>query len=162
MYLAYVVHLSLSRMVAPRSVMLFLHSSCAVTISTFIKVNGFEQLCINFANEKLQQMFNKHTFTLEEDTYKKEGVPFKHVEFHDSQPLLDFLGLPASGVSKDGVFPILDEQTMVREVVMQVTCVCCIGDVCVGACFFIGWKWNGRNLLEQGEVVTQNQDYIDE
>lgn len=54
--------------------------------------NSFEQLCINFANEKLQQMFNRHTFTLEEETYIAEGINFKHTEFHDSQPLLSFLG----------------------------------------------------------------------
>jgi myosin heavy subunit len=75
------------------------------------KLNRFEQLCINFANEKLQQMFNRHTFTLEEETYKKEGVPYDSVKFHDSQPLLDLLGVREVGRSRDGLFQILDEQT---------------------------------------------------
>ena len=79
------------------------------------KKNGFEQLCINFANEKLQQMFNKHTFLLEEETYAREGVPFEHVAFYDSQPMLTFLGLPAKGKPKGGLFGILDEQTAVQS-----------------------------------------------
>ena len=39
--------------------------------------NYFEQLSINFANEKLQQMFNKHTFQLETETYESEEIEFE-------------------------------------------------------------------------------------
>lgn len=76
-------------------------------------VNSFEQLSINFANEKLQQLFNRHTFLLEERTYEEEGIQFDHIEFHDSQPLLSFLGLGSDSQVRDGVFQILDEQTAV-------------------------------------------------
>jgi myosin heavy subunit len=79
------------------------------------KQNSFEQLCINFANEKLQQMFNKHTFLLEEKTYREEGIAFDPVHFYDSQPLLDLLGLPVSGVAKMSVFQQLDEQTAMAK-----------------------------------------------
>lgn len=47
--------------------------------------NGFEQLCINFANEMLQQQFNKHIFVLEQERYKKEGIHVSVVEFADNQ-----------------------------------------------------------------------------
>lgn len=53
--------------------------------------NGFEQLCINFTNEKLQQHFNAHTFKEEERTYLSEEVPYDPVPFIDNQPVLDLL-----------------------------------------------------------------------
>ncbi len=53
--------------------------------------NGFEQLCINFTNEKLQQHFNAHTFKEEEKTYQSEEVPYTPVAFIDNQPVLDLL-----------------------------------------------------------------------
>ena len=37
------------------------------------------QLCINFTNERLQQKFNRNTFSLEETLYQEEGVPFDKV-----------------------------------------------------------------------------------
>ena len=80
------------------------------------KKNSIEQLCINFANEKLQQMFNRHTFTLEEKTYEDEGIEFKHIEFHDSQPLLNMLGLPAKGKKlRHSIYGCLDDITSTNQ-----------------------------------------------
>eukprot|EP00798_Chlamydomonas_sp_ICE-L_P007452 gene7452-592_t len=51
--------------------------------------NSFEQLCINYANERLQQQFTRHLFTLEQQEYEAEGIDWTKVEFIDNQQSLD-------------------------------------------------------------------------
>lgn len=55
------------------------------------EVNRFEQFCINFANEKMQQHFNEHIFTMEQQEYKNDGVDVAHVSFVDNQECLDMI-----------------------------------------------------------------------
>jgi len=70
--------------------------------------NSFEQLCINFTNEMLQQHFNYQTFKLEEAVYKAEGISFQHIEFIDNQPMLDLIAK-----RPHGLLPLLDEELIV-------------------------------------------------
>ena len=56
-----------------------------------LQSNSFEQLCINFTNEMLQQHFNNNTFKLEEKLYKSEGIEFEHIEFIDNEPMIDLI-----------------------------------------------------------------------
>ena len=62
------------------------------------EVNSFEQLCINFANEKLQQHFNEYTFKLEETVYHSEEIEFFHIDFIDNQPILDMIEKKPKGL----------------------------------------------------------------
>uniref|UniRef100_A0A061S4R7 Myosin-1-like isoform x1 n=1 Tax=Tetraselmis sp. GSL018 TaxID=582737 RepID=A0A061S4R7_9CHLO len=72
------------------------------------KTNSFEQLCINFANERLQQQFNKYLFKLEQQEYQSEGIDWDHVDFEDNQACVDLIEqrMPR-GV---GIISLLDEE----------------------------------------------------
>ena len=72
------------------------------------KHNSFEQLCINFTNEMLQQHFNNNTFKLEEQVYRSEGIEFQHIDFIDNEPMIELI----TG-KRIGVLSILDEELIV-------------------------------------------------
>uniref|UniRef100_A0A3B4YF94 Unconventional myosin-Va-like n=1 Tax=Seriola lalandi dorsalis TaxID=1841481 RepID=A0A3B4YF94_SERLL len=67
-------------------------------------VNSFEQFCINYANEKLQQQFNLHVFKLEQEEYMKEAIPWTLIDFYDNQPCINLIE------AKLGVLDLLDEE----------------------------------------------------
>uniref|UniRef100_A0A3B5BCX2 Unconventional myosin-Va-like n=1 Tax=Stegastes partitus TaxID=144197 RepID=A0A3B5BCX2_9TELE len=67
-------------------------------------VNSFEQFCINYANEKLQQQFNLHVFKLEQEEYMKEEIPWTLIDFYDNQPCINLIE------AKLGILDLLDEE----------------------------------------------------
>ncbi|MFH4980190.1 hypothetical protein AB6A40_006899, partial [Gnathostoma spinigerum] len=73
------------------------------------EINSFEQFCINYANEKLQQQFNQHVFKLEQQEYENEGISWLKIDFYDNEPCIDLIE------GKIGLIELLDEQCKMKR-----------------------------------------------
>ncbi|KAJ0094985.1 hypothetical protein Patl1_16409 [Pistacia atlantica] len=69
--------------------------------------NSFEQFCINYANERLQQHFNRHLFKLEQEEYIQDGIDWAKVDFEDNQDCLNLFEKKPLGL-----LSLLDEESM--------------------------------------------------
>uniref|UniRef100_A0A8C8JXD7 Myosin ID n=1 Tax=Oncorhynchus tshawytscha TaxID=74940 RepID=A0A8C8JXD7_ONCTS len=69
--------------------------------------NSFEQFCINYCNEKLQQLFIQLVLRQEQEEYQREGIPWKHIDFFNNQIIVDLVEL-----QHKGIFSVLDEACM--------------------------------------------------
>lgn len=72
------------------------------------QLNSFEQLCINYTNERLQQFFNTFIFKCEQQLYAEEGVGWNASDFPDNQDCVDLLEQKTAGI-----FSMLDEECVV-------------------------------------------------
>ena len=81
--------------------------------------NGFEQICINFCNEKLQQFFNQHMFVLEQEEYIREGIDWANVDFGmDLQKCIDMFEKPMGLLAileEESLFPKASDQTFAAK-----------------------------------------------
>ncbi|KAJ3132722.1 Myosin type-2 heavy chain 1 [Physocladia obscura] len=76
-------------------------------------VNSFEQFCINYANEKLQQEFNAHVFRNEQEGYIQEGIIWQMIEFSDNKECIELIeGKPGSRIS---ILSLLDEESRLQN-----------------------------------------------
>merc|ERR1719326_1304231 len=69
--------------------------------------NGFEQISINFVNEKLQQFFNHHMFVVEQEEYVKEGIDWEMVDFG-----MDLAAAIIMFEKPMGIWAILEEESL--------------------------------------------------
>ncbi|XP_017969825.1 PREDICTED: myosin-16 [Theobroma cacao] len=88
------------------------HSECLIGVLDIygfesFKISSFEQFCINFTNEKLQQHFNQHVFKMEQAEYQNEEIDWSYVEFVDNQDVLDLIEKKPGGI-----ISLLDEACM--------------------------------------------------
>ncbi|XP_066140623.1 myosin heavy chain, muscle isoform X21 [Euwallacea fornicatus] len=81
--------------------------------------NSFEQLCINFTNEKLQQFFNHHMFVLEQEEYQREGIEWAFIDFGmDLAACIELIEKPMGILSileEESMFPKATDQTFVEK-----------------------------------------------
>ncbi|XP_034036571.1 unconventional myosin-VIIb [Thalassophryne amazonica] len=81
--------------------------------------NSFEQLCINFANEQLQQFFVQHVFKLEQEEYARESIIWEHIDYQDNQRTLDVLAIKPLNmlalIDEESHFPKGTDATMLQK-----------------------------------------------
>ncbi|RCV13512.1 hypothetical protein SEVIR_2G363800v4 [Setaria viridis] len=87
--------------------------------------NGFEQFCINYANERLQQHFNRHLFKLQQEEYLEDGIDWAPVEFVDNTDCLSLfekkpLGL-LSLLDEESTFPKATDLSFANKLKQQLS-----------------------------------------
>lgn len=77
-----------------------------IPFAEFFTVNSFEQFCINYCNEKLQQFFNERILKFEQELYKREGLSVPEISFTDNQDCIDVIE-----AKSQGILTLLDEES---------------------------------------------------
>jgi myosin heavy subunit len=115
--------------------------------------NGFEQLCINFTNERLQQFFNNFMFVLEQEEYTKEGIVWEMMSFGaDLEATIGLIG------AKMGIFQMLEEECIVPKAT-DMTYKDKLIAKHLGKCFMYG-AYLDKRFLGQGRFGFEVQRFL--
>uniref|UniRef100_A0A673IA90 Unconventional myosin-Ig-like n=1 Tax=Sinocyclocheilus rhinocerous TaxID=307959 RepID=A0A673IA90_9TELE len=79
--------------------------------------NSFEQFCINYCNEKLQQLFIELILRQEQDEYQREGITWQNIEYFNNQIIVDLVEQPHKGI-----ISVLDEACLTAGKVTDTVC----------------------------------------
>uniref|UniRef100_A0AAQ4Q703 Myosin IG n=1 Tax=Gasterosteus aculeatus aculeatus TaxID=481459 RepID=A0AAQ4Q703_GASAC len=79
--------------------------------------NSFEQFCINYCNEKLQQLFIELILRQEQGEYQREGITWQHIDYFNNQIIVDLVEQPHKGI-----ISILDEACLTVGKVTDTVC----------------------------------------
>ncbi|CAL5341893.1 unnamed protein product [Camellia sinensis] len=126
---------------------------------SFMK-NSFEQFCINYANERLQQHFNRHLFKLEQEEYELDGIDWTKVDFEDNQECLDLFEKKPIGLisllDEDSNFPKATDLTFANKLKQHLS-----GNPCFkgerGGAFGI-CHYAGEVLYDTSGFLEKNRD----
>ena len=129
-------------------------------------VNGFEQLCINYANEKLQQKFTRDIFSTVQDEYKFEGIALDDITYDDNSDVLDLIegrtGLLAM-LNEECVRPKGSDKEFVYKAINQnKKSACLIADRLLGPLDFGIHHYAGKVVYFAEGFIARNQDSIAE
>ncbi|KAG7649158.1 IQ motif EF-hand binding site [Arabidopsis thaliana x Arabidopsis arenosa] len=124
--------------------------------------NSFEQFCINYANERLQQHFNRHLFKLEQEEYIQDGIDWTRVDFEDNQECLSLfekkpLGL-LSLLDEESTFPNGTDLTLANKLKQHLNDNSCFrGDR--GKAFTVA-HYAGEVTYETTGFLEKNRDLL--
>ncbi|KAG0469856.1 hypothetical protein HPP92_016556 [Vanilla planifolia] len=127
--------------------------------------NSFEQLCINYANERLQQHFNRHLFKLEQEEYRQDGIDWSNIDFIDNMECLNLfekqpLGL-FSLLNEESNFPKATDLTLAAKLQQHLSSNTCFKGEINGA--FRVRHYAGEVLYNTLGFLEKNRDplYLD-
>ncbi|XP_008800396.2 myosin-1-like [Phoenix dactylifera] len=122
--------------------------------------NSFEQFCINYANERLQQHFNRHLFKIEQEEYTEDGIDWTNVEFVDNTVCLNLfekkpLGL-LSLLDEESTFPKATDLTFANKLKQHLSGSPCFKGESGGA--FRICHYAGEVLYDTSGFLEKNRD----
>nr|XP_043620465.1 myosin-15 [Erigeron canadensis] len=128
------------------------------------KHNSFEQFCINFANEKLQQHFNEHVFKMEQEEYRKEAITWSYIEFIDNQDVLDLIEKKPIGViallDEACMFPKSTHETFANKLFQNLRAHPRLGKAKFSETDFTISHYAGKVNYQTDSFLEKNRDYV--